>query len=179
MLRPTLWDYFLPLFDSVQESFCSLGSVPGTTPAPHFLASFLRFWIPNLITELNGWLSGWCAAFLANINWRCASFDSMTPAKKNARSAVYFLRRQPRKFDIVTLVAHWRMYFPVFFGDFLSPFIFTKTSCLSVNQFHIWRHVGTYIYILYIFTSTDIHKYRQIYIFTSTDVHVWYQHVDQ
>jgi len=54
--------------------------------------------------------------------------------------------------------------FPGIFGDFLSPFLLTKTRCFSVNQFHMWRHVDTYI---------------QIYIFTSTDVHVWYQRVDQ
>ena len=109
-------------------------------------------------------MAKWVVRSFPGNNWRCASFDSMTPANKTVRSVVYFLRRQPWKFDIVTLVARWRVYFPVFFGDFVSPFIFTKTSRLSVNQFQMWRNVGTNI---------------QIYIFTSTDLHVWYQHVDQ
>jgi len=50
--------------------------------------------------------------------WRCASFVSVTPAKKNMRSAGFFWRHQPQYFEIVTLVARRSVYFWVFWVMF-------------------------------------------------------------
>jgi len=98
-----------------------------------------------------------CSASLAKNNWRCASFVSVTPAKKKRAAST-------TKIWYSDLISASEGVFPGILGDFLSPFILTKIRCFSVNQFHMWGHVGTA---------------TQICIFTSTDVHVWYQHVDQ
>jgi len=49
--------------------------------------------------------------------------------KESHESAVIFLQCQPRKFDIVLYISALESVFPGIFGDFLSPFILTKTKC--------------------------------------------------
>jgi len=84
---------------------------------------------PQVMVQLQG-------AFLSKKDWRCASFFFVTSAKKNHAKRSFFLAAYALE-----------NVFPGILGDFLSPFILTKTRCFSVHQLHLLRHVGTYIQI--------------------------------
>jgi len=89
------------------------------------------------------------------------------PGKKSLKVRIIFFvtpaQKNREEFWNRTLIACRRMYFRVFLGAFLSPFILTKTRCFVVHQLHLLRHVGTYIFR---------------YIFTSIHLPLWYQHFD-
>ena len=73
-------------------------------------------------------------------------FFAWLPPKKTAGSSFFFggVSRKFRNRDFSSVSEN---VFPGILGDFLSPFILTKTRCFRVHQLHLLRHVGTYIQI--------------------------------